>query len=166
MTGTGLAVARTRGALASLFAATRLSRAIQAPTRLGVDTCALALRTSGRALNKKATHGGHPVVALSGFFSRRVDFEIGLTPRRCKKKFPPRPFFLPGPVESTRGEAPGEAFGDNARGAGKSDGIGIKRAIDSATHTSYTRPPETFVTTLKETLWPSFPRLKSASTRA
>src|SRR6478735_1622374 len=73
MTGTGLAVARTRGALASLFAATRLSRAIQAPTRLGVDTCALALWTSGRALKKKATHGGHPVAAFSRFFSRGVE---------------------------------------------------------------------------------------------
>src|SRR6478736_4495757 len=94
MTGTGLAVARTRSALASLFAATRLSRAIQAPTRLGVDTCALALRTSGRALKKKATHGGHPVAALSRFFSRGVEPEIGLTAPPCKKKFPRAPIFL------------------------------------------------------------------------
>src|ERR1700761_8019976 len=92
VTTTGRGALGARGLISFCgLAATRFSRAIQAPTRLGVDTCALALRTSGRALNKKATHGGHPVAALSGFFSRRVDFEIGLTPRQCKKKFSPRP---------------------------------------------------------------------------
>src|SRR6202012_3643281 len=93
-TGTGLAVARTRGVLASLFAATRLSRAIQAPTRLGVDTCALALRTSGRALKKKATHGGHPVAAFSRFFSRGVEWDLRPTAPPCKKKFPPEAIFF------------------------------------------------------------------------
>src|SRR3569832_1497539 len=95
-TGTGLAVARTRGVLASLFAATRLSRAIQAPTRLGVDNCALALWTTGRALKKIATHGGHPVAALSRFSTRGVEREIGLTGPPCKKKFPPVPIFCTG----------------------------------------------------------------------
>src|ERR1700744_5344866 len=94
-TGTGLAVARTRGVLASLFAATRLSRAIQAPTRLGVDTCALALWTSGRALKKKATHGGHPVAAFSRFFSRGVEGEYRHTDLSRKIKFPPRAIFFP-----------------------------------------------------------------------
>src|SRR6185369_8741960 len=89
ITGTGLAVARTRGALASLFAATRLSRAIQAPTRLGVDTCALALWTSGRALKKKATHGVTRSPLFPAFFLAGSRWEIGLTAPPCKKKFPP-----------------------------------------------------------------------------
>src|SRR5476651_2146893 len=93
MTGTGLAVARTRGALASLFAATRLSRAIEhlpvleltpAPWPYGLPD----------APKEESDARGHPVAALSRFFSRGVELEIGLTPRRCKKKFPLRAIFF------------------------------------------------------------------------
>ena len=94
MTGTGLAVARTRGALASLFAATRFSRAIRhlpvleltpAPWPYGLPD----------APKEESGRRGHPYTALSRFFSRGVELEIGLTPRRCKKKFPLGAIFFP-----------------------------------------------------------------------
>src|ERR1700733_4559371 len=104
MTGTGLAVARTRGALASLFAVTRFSRAIRhlpvlelTPTPWPYGLPDAPKEESGRR--------GHPYTALSRFFSRGVDFEIGLTPRRCKKKFPPGAiFFGRPPSRHTRGQ--------------------------------------------------------------
>src|ERR1700710_1208451 len=94
MTGTGLAVARTRGALASLFAATRFSRAIRhlpvlelTPTPWPYGLPDAPKEESGRR--------GHPYTALSRFFSRGVDLEIGPTAPPCKKKFPLRPTFFP-----------------------------------------------------------------------
>src|SRR5665213_3235777 len=88
ITGTGLAVARTRGALASLFAATRLSRAIEhlpvlelTPTPWPYGLPDAPKEESGRR--------GHPYTALSRFFSRGVEMEIGPPAPPCKKKFPP-----------------------------------------------------------------------------
>jgi len=93
MTGTGLAVARTRGALASLFAATRLSRAIEHLPVLGVDTYALAYGLPD-APKEEATARGHPVAALSRFF---LAGSTGLKANRppMQEKFPRGNFFCP-----------------------------------------------------------------------
>ena len=114
MTGTGLAVARTRGALASLFAATRFSRAIRHLPVLELTPtpwpCGLP-----DAPKEESDARGHPVVALSGFFSRRVELQIGLTPRRCKKKFPLGPIFSPAVLRRQGARAASGASRDAAR---------------------------------------------------
>src|SRR5689334_4901518 len=61
---TVLAEVRTRGALASLVAATSSSLAISGTYPVRVDTCALALRTSGRVSRRKRRTEGR-LAALS-----------------------------------------------------------------------------------------------------
>src|SRR5580658_280275 len=92
MTGTGLAVARTRGALASLFAATRFSRAIRHLPVLELTPTPWPYGLPD-APKEESDARGHPVAALSRFFSRGRT-EIGPTAPPCKKKFPPGGFFF------------------------------------------------------------------------
>ena len=72
MTGTGLAVARTRGALASLFAATRLSRAIEHLPVLELTPTPWPYGLPD-ASKEESDARGHPVAAFSRFFSRGVE---------------------------------------------------------------------------------------------
>src|ERR1700760_4137561 len=100
MTGTGLAVARTRGALASLFAATRFSRAIRHLPVLELTPTPWPFGLPD-APKEESDERGHPFAALSRFFSRGVAIEIGPTAPPCKKKFPPGAIFFGERVHST-----------------------------------------------------------------
>src|ERR1700735_2036236 len=95
MIGTGLAVARTRGVLASLFAATRFSRAIRHLPVLELTPTPWPYGLPD-APKEESDARGHPVAALARFFSRGVVFEIGPTAPLCKKKFPLGAIFFSG----------------------------------------------------------------------
>src|SRR5580704_18772329 len=92
ITGTGLAVARTRGALASLFAATRFSRAIRHLPVLELTPTPWPFGLPD-APKEESDARGHPVAALSRFFSRGVELHIRPTAPPCKKKIPRRAIF-------------------------------------------------------------------------
>src|SRR5690349_2923655 len=77
---TVLAEVRTRGALASLVAATSSSLAISGTYPVRVDTCALALRTSGRVSRRKRRTEGR----LAALFLRRNEANIGTLPPHAR----------------------------------------------------------------------------------
>src|SRR6266481_8506957 len=89
--GTDLAEVRTRGALASLVAATSSSLAISGTYPVRVDTCALALRTSGRVSRRKRRTEGR----LAALSPRGDGGEYMHLAPSCKKICRPRVNFFP-----------------------------------------------------------------------